>query len=135
MATYRLNPNAKHVTFAAGLLMAGGPEALASEVDARIEATAKHNCTHLTLLRHDAIKYDCSNGWVTIHGTVREVQHRILAELAVSSLPGVRGVANRLKLATLRPTPGREAWLSLQENVRKFMNVTKFRSTLPPHLP
>lgn len=114
MATFRLNPNAKHQTIAARLLMAGGVQALASEVDARIEATARLNCSHLTLLRRDAIHYACSGGWVTINGTVSEVHHRILAELAVSSLPGVRGVANRLVLAKLHAVPGRDAWITLK---------------------
>lgn len=125
MPSYRLNPHARRLTFAARVLMAGGPKALACAVDARIEAAARRNCSHLTLLHHAPIAFLCTRGWVTIHGKVDHAHHRLLAELAVSSLPGVRGVANRLAVATLPSGRGRAAWASL-----KVKAALTFRKTL-----
>jgi osmotically-inducible protein OsmY len=99
MQTYHLNPHAKFPTTAARLLMAGGVAALASEVDYRIETTAR--CS--SIFRHSpkggSIRVRCSNGMVRLTGRVAEEAHRVLAEHTVGALPGVRGVDNRIRVA------------------------------------
>ena len=98
MRTYRLNPHKKFVTFAALLLMAGGVQALAAEVDARILSTARYSLLLRPPSRGQAIKVKCSHGRVTLTGQVADLDHKARAERSVAGLPGVRSVDNRLTI-------------------------------------
>ena len=86
----------------------------ASEMDERIEASAKKSYVFKTYLKDDAIKTESKDGVVTLTGTIKEESHKSLAQDTVASLPGVKSVDNQLELVGERPAENSDAWLSMQ---------------------
>jgi osmotically-inducible protein OsmY len=95
---------------------------LASEMDDRIESSAKKSYVFKTYLKSDDIKVESKDGVVTLTGTVGEESHKSLAQETVASLPGVKSVDNRLGVKGERPAENSDAWL-----------VTKVKTTLLFH--
>jgi len=125
MRLYHLNPHAALLTTAALLLMTGGLAALASEVDARILATARLNPALRP--RFKGIKVHCVHGRARLTGTVAEALHRTLAEQAVAGLPGVRSVDNRIIVAGSWPVFPHDLWASCKD-----MAAQAFRTLFLP---
>lgn len=98
------------MTVVAALLVATIP-AFASEMDDRIESSAKQSYVFKTYLSGDEIKIKSNNGFVTLTGVVSEEPHRALAADTVAGMPGVVSVDNRLVLKGAPPTPNSDAWL------------------------
>ena len=75
----------------------------ASEMDDRIESSAKNSYIFKTYLNGDDIKIQSMDGVVTLTGTVSEESHKSLAQETMASLPGVKSVDNRLEVKGERP--------------------------------
>jgi osmotically-inducible protein OsmY len=84
----------------------------ASEMDSRIELSAKQSYVFKTYLQGDDIKIQSSDGVVSLTGTVSEDSHKSLADETVAGLPGVKSVDNRLEVKGERPAEKSDAWLS-----------------------
>ena len=97
---------------AAVLLMS--VSARASEMDVRIESSAKQSYVFKTYLMNDAIKIQSMDGVVTLTGTVAEESHKSLAKETVASLPGVKSVDDQLELKGERPAENSDGWISMQ---------------------
>jgi len=83
----------------------------ASQMDDRIESTARKSYVFKTYLKDDAIKIQSRDGVVTLTGTVSEESHKSLARETVAGLPGVETVDNRLEVKGAPPTLNSDAWL------------------------
>ncbi len=88
--------------------------ARASEIDERIESSAKQSYVFKTYLKDDVIKTQSKDGVVTLTGTVSEESHKSLAQETVASLPGVKSVDNQLELKGERPAENSDGWISMQ---------------------
>lgn len=84
---------------------------IASEMDDRIEASAKESYIFRTYLKDDDIKIDSRDGAVTLTGTVYDETHIALASETVANLPGVTGVDNKLVEQSEGPAEYTDAWL------------------------
>ena len=83
----------------------------ASEMDDRIESSARDSYVFKTYLKGDDIKIQSKDGAVTLTGIVSEESRRGLAKETVAGLPDVKSVDNRLEVKGASPTPNADAWL------------------------
>jgi len=97
---------------AMGAMLVTSAAVRASEMDDRIESSAKQSYVFKTYLKDDAIKTQSKNGAVILTGTVAEASHKSLAENTVESLPGVKSVDNQLKVKGESPAEHSDGWLS-----------------------
>ena len=95
-------------------LLASGTTVYASELDARIESSAKESYVFKTYLKDDSIKVDSEDGIVSLLGNVNQESHKILAQETVSSLPGVVRVDNRLELKGEQSPENSDSWIAMQ---------------------
>ena len=100
------------VMVAAAALLALGTPVLASEMDDRIELSARKSHVFRSYLGGDDIKIQSKDGAVTLTGTVSEESHKALAYETVAGLPGVKSVDNKLGLKDTPPAENSDAWLS-----------------------
>jgi osmotically-inducible protein OsmY len=84
----------------------------ASQMDNRIESSAKNSYVFKTYLQADDIKVQSEDGAVTLTGTVSEESHKSLAEETVADLPGVKSVDNKLEVKGESPAPMSDAWIT-----------------------
>jgi osmotically-inducible protein OsmY len=110
------------LTVAAVTVLISGAPLRASEIDDRIEASAKQSYVFKTYLKDDAIRIQSKDGVVALTGTVAEESHMSLAEDTVAGLPGVTRVDNKLTVRGERAAKGSDAWL-----------ITKVKTTLLFH--
>jgi len=94
----------------------------ASDMDDRIESSAKESYVFKTYLKDDDIKIKAKDGVVTLTGTVSEESHKSLAEETVAGLPEVKSVDNKLEVKGERPAEKSDAWI-----------LTKVKTTLLFH--
>jgi len=113
MQAFKLNSYAS-LMIPAALIMAVGVPAQASDVDEKIEATAKESYNFKTYLKDDSIKVASSGGVVTLTGTVATDYHKTLAEETIAGLPGVKSVNNQLSLAGEQPPEHSDAWITMK---------------------
>jgi len=83
----------------------------ASEMDDRIESSARNSYVFKTYLKGDDIKIESKDGAVTLTGIVLNEFHKSLAQETAAGLPGVKSVDNRLELKGAPPTANSDAWL------------------------
>lgn len=83
----------------------------ASNMDDRIESSARQSYVFKTYLQGDDIKIQSKNGAVALTGIVNENFHKSLAQETVAGLPGVKSVDNRLEVKGAPPTANSDAWL------------------------
>jgi hyperosmotically inducible protein len=83
----------------------------ASEMDDRIESSARDSYVFKTYLKGDDIKIQSKDGVVTLTGVVSEESRRGLAKETVAGLPDVKSVENRLEVKGASPTPNSDVWL------------------------
>lgn len=95
---------------AAALLMLNMP-VHASEMDNRIESTARQSNVFKTYLQGDDIKIQSREGAVTLTGIVAGPVNKSLAQETVAGLPGVQSVDNRLEIKGAPPTANSDAWI------------------------
>jgi len=94
----------------------------ASEMDDRIESSAKESYVFKTYFRGDDIKVQSIDGVVNLTGTVSDESHKSLAQETVAGLPGVKSVDNKLEVKGEVPAEYTDAWL-----------ITKVKSALLFH--
>jgi hyperosmotically inducible protein len=114
--------NSVSIKLAAMALLALSVPAFASEMDSRIESSAKESYVFKTYLQGDDIKIQSKDNAVTLTGIVSEESHKSLAQETVASLAGVKSVDNRLEIKGESPAKNSDAWLT-----------TKVKSTLLFH--
>jgi hyperosmotically inducible protein len=100
------------IKLAAMALLALSVPAFASEMDSRIESSAKESYVFKTYLKGDDIKIQSKDSAVTMTGTVSEESHKSLARDTVEGLPGVKSVDNRLEVKGESPAKNSDAWLT-----------------------
>jgi len=86
----------------------------ASDIDERIESSAKQSYVFKTYLKDDSIKAQSKDGAVTLMGNVKEESHKSLAQETVASLPGVKSVNNQLELKGEQPAENSDGWIGMQ---------------------
>ena len=96
---------------AVALLMLSAP-VYASQMDDRIESSAKKSYVFKNYLQGDDIKVQSKNGAVTLTGTVSEEYQKSLAQETVANLPDVKSVDNRLKVKGAPPAKNSDAWIT-----------------------
>jgi osmotically-inducible protein OsmY len=84
----------------------------ASQMDTRIETSAKQSYVFKTYLKADDIKIQSVDGVVSLTGTVSEESHKSLAQETVASLPGVKSVDNKLEIKGESPAENSDAWIT-----------------------
>jgi hyperosmotically inducible protein len=104
--------NSISMKLAAVALLAFSVPAFASEMDSRIESSAKESYVFKTYLKGDDIKIQSKDSAVTLTGTVSEESHKSLARDTVEGLPGVKSVDNRLEVKGENPAKNSDAWLT-----------------------
>ena len=110
------------LTVAAVTVLISGAPLRASEIDDRIQSSAKQSYVFKAYLKDDAIRIQSKDGVVALTGTVAEESHMALAEDTVAGLPGVARVDNKLAVKGERAAKGSDAWL-----------ITKVKTTLLFH--
>ncbi|MBF0484374.1 MAG: BON domain-containing protein [Candidatus Omnitrophica bacterium] len=88
--------------------------AIASEMDQRIEASAKDSYVFKTYLKDDSINIMSMDGVVMLTGSVKEDSHKALAQETVASLPGVKSVDNKLEFKGELPNESSDIWIGMQ---------------------
>ncbi len=83
----------------------------ASDMDDRIESSAKESYVFKTYLSDDDIIIRSEDGIVTLTGTISEEAHKQLAAETVANMPGVKSVNNKLELKSEAPAQYSDAWL------------------------
>jgi osmotically-inducible protein OsmY len=99
---------------AAVALLAPNVPVHASEMDSRIESSAKQSYVFRTYLQADNIDIQSKDGAVTLSGTVSEKSHKSLAQETVAGLPGVKTVDNKLEVKGEHPAEKSDAWLLMK---------------------
>jgi osmotically-inducible protein OsmY len=102
------------IVSSAALMLAGGVALQASELDNRIETSAKNSYNFKTYLKDDSIKVASSDGVVTLTGTVSFEYHKLLAQETVSGLPGVKNVNNQLTIIGDQPADRSDGWVTMK---------------------
>src|SRR5258708_3442808 len=95
------------------IVLATSVSVQASEMDARIQSSARKTYVFKTYLKGDGIKIESNDGVVTLTGTVAEDSHKSLAQNTVAGLPGVKSVDNRLEVKGEHPTENSDTWVSM----------------------
>ena len=118
-----MNANYSKVLLAVmfGVLFAGA-SARASEIDDRIQSSARDSYVFRTELRDDSINVNSNDGLVTLTGTVSEASHQSLAKDTVLSLPGVKSVDNQLTVKGEQPAENSDGWIGMQVKGSLFFN-------------
>ena len=96
---------------AAFVLLVTRAPVYASEMDNRIESSARQSYVFKTYLKDDDIKIQSKDAVVTLTGIVANEFHKSLAQETLAGLPGVISVDNRLELKGAAPTANSDAWL------------------------
>lgn len=105
-AIYSISP----ILAAVALFMLSVP-AQASQMDDRIEATARNSYIFKTFLQDDDIKIVSSDGNVTLTGIVADNFNKSLAQETLAGIPGVKNVDNKLGIKGESPTANSDAWI------------------------
>ena len=118
---------------AAVVLMASAP-ACASEMDDRIESSARNSYVFKTYLQGDDIKIESKDGVVTLTGVVSEEPRKALAQETVAGLPEVKSVDNRLGTKGAPPTANSDAWLTEKVKTELLFHRNVSGSTTEVHV-
>ena len=113
MHNLKLNPRTALMVSTALVMVCGLP-LQASDLDNRIESSAKNSYNFKTYLKDDNIKVESSSGVVTLTGTVSQDYHKALAEETISGLPGVKSVINKLSVVGDQPSEHSDGWITLK---------------------
>ena len=105
------------------LFVVAGPLAAfaSSESDRKIEDAAKASYNYRTVLE-DHVKVSCTDGVVTLTGTVQDSDERALAEDTVENLPGVTKVENNINTKPVYPERS-DAWMALKIRSRLLVKA------------
>jgi osmotically-inducible protein OsmY len=98
------------IVAAVALLMLSVP-VQASQMDDRIESTARNSYVFKTFLQADDIKIVSVDGNVTLTGIVADNFNKSLAQETLAGIPGVKNVDNKLGVKGESPTANSDAWI------------------------
>lgn len=133
MKTKNIPANKRWTTFIiSALSMLQIPAALrANETDDRIDAAAKSTYVFKTFLLEDSITTKTKEGIITLSGSVKEADHKQLAQDTVSGLPGVKSVDNQIEVKEA-PEKYSDTWLYLKvKNTLAFhRSVSALKTTV-----
>lgn len=106
-------------------------ELRADENDDRIDATAKSTYVFKTFLADDSIATKTKDGIITLSGSVKESDHKQLAQDTVADLPGVKSVDNQIMVQE-NPEKYSDTWLYLKvKNTLAFhRSVSALKTTV-----
>jgi len=93
------------------LMMIVAPLRASSATDDKIVSSVKDTYVFKTLLQGDDIKIESKDGVVTLTGVVAGPARKLLAEMTVTVMPGVKSVDNRLTIKGDEPTANSDAWI------------------------
>jgi hyperosmotically inducible protein len=93
------------------LMMIVAPLRASAVTDDQIVSSAKDSYVFKTFLKGDDIKVESRNGVVTLSGVVAGPARKLLAEMTVTVMPGVKKVDNRLTVKGEEPTANSDAWI------------------------
>lgn len=128
----KINCSGLLITVAVTAFLAGGMAftASASEIDSRIEASAKNSYVYKTYLQNDTITTRSMDGVVTLTGTVVEESHKAVAQETVANLPGVKSVDNQLVVSGERPIENSNSWIGVKVKTALLFhrNVNAFKT-------
>jgi len=103
----------------------------ADENDDRIDAAAKSTYVFKTFLVEDSVTTKTKDGITTLSGSVKEADHKQLAQDTVAGLPGVKSVDNQIEI---KETPEKysDTWLYLKvKNTLAFhRSVSALKTTV-----
>jgi len=119
---------------AAVALMVTSVPVRASEMDDRIESSARKSYIFKTYLQGDDIKIESKDGVVTLTGVVADASRKVLAEETVAGLPGVKSVDNRLGIKGAPPTANSDAWISEKVRAALLFHRSVSGSTTEVHV-
>jgi len=117
----QLNLSKVLVAVTAVVLFSAG-SAFASEMDSRIEATAKDSYVFKTYLQNDSVAIKSTDGVVVLSGTVNEESHKSLAKDTVEGLPGVKSVENTLTYNGERHEENSDGWIGTKVKTSLLFN-------------
>lgn len=106
--------NLKVLVAVSAALLFAGVSAFASEIDSRIEKSARDSYVFKSYLKNDNVKVKSDNGVVTLTGTVAEESHKLMAKETVESLPGVKSVDNKLESKEPTPAENSDEWIKIK---------------------
>jgi hyperosmotically inducible protein len=111
-------------------LLALSLPAQASQMDDRIESTARNSYVFKTFLQNDDIKIESRDGAVTLTGIVADNFNQSLAQETLAGIPGVKSVDNRLEVKGEPPTANSDAWLrdKVKSTLLFHRSVSGFRT-------
>jgi len=106
--------------------------ARASEMDSRIESSAKQTYVFKTYLKDEAINTQSKDGVVTLTGTVTEESQKSLAQETVANLPGVKSVDDQLTIKGERPAENSDGWVGMKVKTALLFhrNVNAFKTVV-----
>ena len=118
------------VMVAAVALLALSVPVHASQMDDRIESTARKSYVFKTLLQGDDIKIESRDGDVTLTGIVADNFNKSLAQETLTGIPGVKSVDNRLEVKSEPTTANSDAWLrdKVKNTLLFHRSVSGFRT-------
>jgi hyperosmotically inducible periplasmic protein len=99
------------LTLFVGAGMLATVQLTASDMDERIEISARQSYIFRNYLEHNDLQITSRNGVVRLTGTVIDESHISLASAAVASLPGVVEVINQLTEQSDGPAEKTDTWL------------------------
>jgi hyperosmotically inducible protein len=91
-----------------------------SQTDRRIEKAAADSYNYRTVLE-DNVKVKAADGVVTLTGTVKDSDHRMLAEETVRGLPGVTAVENKIKVEPAAPEHS-DGWVATKVRTKLLLS-------------
>jgi hyperosmotically inducible periplasmic protein len=111
------------------LLITGAP-VNASQMDDRIESTARNSYVFKTFLQNDEIKIESRDGNVTLTGIVADNFDQLLAQETLAGIPGVKSVDNKLEVKGEPPTANSDAWIrnKVKNTLLFHRSVSGFRT-------
>jgi osmotically-inducible protein OsmY len=91
-----------------------GVSVRASEMDDRIQSSAKDSYVFRTYLKDDSINVNSNEGMVTLTGTVNDASQKSLAQETVTNMPGVKNVDNQLVINGQQPAENSDGWIGMK---------------------
>lgn len=102
----------------------------ASEMDSRIETSARKSYVYQTYLKNDDVTIQSKNGDVTLKGSVADQSHKSLAKETVANLPGVKSVDDQLMIKNELPVENSDGWIGMKVKAALLFhrNVNAFKT-------
>ena len=119
------------IVAAVALLMLSVP-VQASQMDERIEATARNSYVFKTFLQNDDIKIESIEGYVTLTGIVADNFNKSLAQETMAGIPGVKNVDNWLAVKSKPPTANTDIWIrdKVQDTLVFHRSVSGYKAEI-----